>query len=179
VGVAILRGLGTPAAAKPALPVRITDLAGVTTAGPITRIESVSLERKPQSDGGLLGSFAIKWDPQPAEQAEQMLRSYFEGAQWSIADDGTLRFTARGMTPQQEGTPLVMQGKVTVHEHMANASAGYRGKTMFDTQVGSLDARLHRDAADSITMDVTVNVFTNTERLKATFEQTMPCKQKN
>ncbi len=138
-GVAILRGAGAPAEARPTFPVRIADLAGNNTAGPITRIESVSLERKPEPKGGsLLPPLIINWDP------------------------------------QQEGTPLVMQGKITVHEQTANASAGYQHKSLYDTQVGSLDARLYREAKDHIKMNVTVNVFTNTERLKGTFEQTMP-----
>ena len=44
-GVAILRGAGTPAEARPALAVRIADMAGIDTAGPIARIESVSRPR--------------------------------------------------------------------------------------------------------------------------------------
>jgi hypothetical protein len=71
-----------------------------------------------------------------------------------------------------------MQGKVVLQGQMANASAGYQRKTLFDTQIGSLDARLHRTETDQLTLNVTVNVFTNTERLKATFEQTMPLKPK-
>ena len=61
---------------------------------------------------------------------------------------------------------------------MANASADYRHKSMFDTQIGSLDARLYHKEADTMTMSVTVNIFTNTERLKATFAQTMPMRQR-
>jgi hypothetical protein len=45
---------GAPAAAQPALPVSIANIAGTSTAGPTTRIESVSLESKPQGDRGLL-----------------------------------------------------------------------------------------------------------------------------
>jgi hypothetical protein len=180
LGVAILRGAGMPAKTKPALPIRIADLAGVATAGSITRIESVSLERKPEATGGgLIPPLILKWDPQPAAQAEQMLRSFFEGAQWTVAQDGTLQFVARDVTPQQEGTPLVMRGKVTVHEQMANASASYQKKSLYDTQLGSIDARLNRSSADNVTINATINVFTNTERLKATFEQTMPWRQRN
>lgn len=179
-GVAILRGAGTPAQAGTALPIRITDLAGVVAAGPITRIESVSLERKPQpAGGGVLPPLIIKWDPQPAAQAEQMLRSLFEGAQWTVADDGSLQFVARGVTAQQEGTPLVMQGKITVLDQLANAQASYQRKSLYDTQLGSIDARLIRGSTDNVTINATINVFTTNERLKATFEQTLPWRQKN
>jgi len=119
---------------------------------------------------------ALKWDPQPPAQAEQKLRALFEGAQWSITEDGTLHFSARGVDSQQEGTPLVMRGKVTVQGQMASVSASYQRKTLFDTQIGSLDARLYRGDTGNLTMSVTTNVFTNTERLKATFEQAMPLK---
>ena len=173
-GVAILRGAGSPAAAQTALPISTGALAGTHTAGPILRIESVALERKPEGGGGPLGSIVIHWDRQSAAEAEQRLRAYFEGARWSILPDGVLHFSAKGVAPQQEGTPWVMVGKVTVLGQIANASASYQRKTAFDAQIGSLDARLLRGQEDSLTMNVTVNVFTNTERLKATFEQTMP-----
>lgn len=51
VGVVILRAAGAPAAAQPALPVSIADIVGTSTAGPLTRIDSLSSESKPQSDG--------------------------------------------------------------------------------------------------------------------------------
>jgi hypothetical protein len=45
--------------------------------------------------------------------------------------------------------------------------------------MGSIDARLHRDAADHVTMNTTIHVSPNTELPKAPFEQTLPCRQKN
>lgn len=72
-----------------------------------------------------------------------------------------------------------MQGRATVHDQMANISAGYQRKNLYDAQIGLIDARLYRTTTGSVLMDVTINVFTNTERLKATFAQTAPWKQKN
>ena len=115
----------------------------------------------------------MNWDAQPREQAKAKLRSLFEGAHWAIADDGTLRFSARGVSPQTRETPLVMQGKVAALPHTVSATASYKAASMFDTQVGSLDARLRSTEPGAIVMSITTNVFTKTERLKATFEQTM------
>ncbi|MBP7053405.1 MAG: hypothetical protein KBE65_20540 [Phycisphaerae bacterium] len=179
MGVAILRGAGAPAETKPAMPLRIADLVGVMTAGPITRIESVSLERKPQpTGGGLLPPIIINWDKLPAAQAEQKLRSFVEAARWAVAKDGTVRFVGRGVNPREEGNPWVMHGRITMHGQMVNASVSYQRKNLYDIQIGSIDARWRRTGPDTVTMNATMNVFTTTERLKATFEQTMPL-QKN
>lgn len=173
LGVAILRGAGTPAQAPVAQPISLTDLTGHRTAGKITRIETVSWERKPQGGGGLMGPAGMNWDTQPKAQAEAKLRSIFENARWSIGPDGALRFSGSGVNPQTQGTPLVMTGTVTPHEGMLSISARYKGQSMFDTQLGSLDVRIHRAAPGKATMSITTNIFTKTERLKATFEQAL------
>ena len=173
-GVAILRGVGAPAQATATLALTLADLAGVRTAGRITRFESASWERKPAGGGGLFGSINLNWDAQPQPQAEEKLRSLFEGARWAIEADGTLHFSAKGITPQATETPLVMRGKVSVNEHFVNALAGYNSTNMFDTQVGSIDARLRRTEPGSVAMTVTITVFTKDERLKGAFEQTLP-----
>ncbi len=177
VGVAILRGAGTPAQAAPVRPIRIEDLAGVHTAGRIARIESVSWECKPANTNDPVIGIGMGWDAQPRDKAEAKLREVFEGARWSIAADGAIGVCANGVDPQAEGTPLVMNGKVTATGQLLTALAHYRGKSMFDTQVGSVDARLRGGAEPgTIEMDVTINVFTKTERLKGAFTQTMPGK---
>jgi len=177
LGVAILRGAGTPAQATTTREIRLADLVGVHTAGKIARIESISWERKPEDGGGLLGGIGMNWEAQSREQAEAKLRSLFEGARWAIADDGALHFSARGVAPRQQGTPLVMQGKVTILQQMASATAGYKTTNMFDTQLGSLDVRIRSAEPGTAVMSITTNVFTKTERLKATFEQTMPVRR--
>ncbi|MBN2134050.1 MAG: hypothetical protein JW741_31390 [Sedimentisphaerales bacterium] len=174
LGVAILRGAGTAAEPTTTREIRLADLVGVHTAGTITRIESVSWQRKPQDGGGLLGGIGMNWEAQPREQAETKLRSLFEGARWAVAGDGTLQFSARGVAPQTQETPLVMQGKITVLQQMASATAGYKTTSMFDSQVGSIDARIEGGQPGQAVLSIVTNVFTKTERLKATFEQTMP-----
>lgn len=174
VGVAILRGAGTPAQAVPAKPIQIANLAGVHTAGKITAIESVSWECKPANSNDPLIGIGMGWEVQPAEKAAARLRSVLEGARWSVAADGTLGFCASGIDPQAQETPLVMSGKVTTTGELVTALARYRGKSLFDTQVGTLDARLHGGDPGTVRMDVTINIFTNTERLKGTFTQMMP-----
>jgi hypothetical protein len=174
VGVAILRGVGTPAQATQTRRIRLADLVGLRSAGRITRIESVSWERQPADGGGLLGPIGMGWDQQPRERAETKLRSIFEGARWAISADGAVQFSAKDIEPQTEETPLVMRGTVTVSEQFVSIQAGYRSKSMFDTQVGSLDVRLHSIEPGAVVMNVTTNLFTKTERLKGTFEQTLP-----
>ncbi len=174
VGVAILRGAGTPAQATQRRPISLADLVGVHSTGRITRIESASWERKPADGGGLLGPVGMGWDQQPQAQAEAKLRSVFEGARWSIGADGSVRFSAKGVDPQATETPTVMTGTVTVSEQFVSIQARYHGQSMFDTQVGSLDVRLHSTEPGVIVMNVTTNIFTKTERLKGTFEQTLP-----
>lgn len=177
VGVAILRGAGTPAQAAPIRSIRIEDLVGVHTAGKIARIESVSWECKPANTNDPVIGIGMGWDAQPPDKAEAKLRAVFEGARWAIAADGTLGFCAHGVDPQAEGTPLVMNGKVTATGQVLTALAHYGGKSMFDTQVGAVDARLRSGAEPGvIEVDVTINVFTKTERLKGTFTQAMPVK---
>jgi hypothetical protein len=167
--------VGTAAAAKPLASLTLAELAGVHKAGRITRIDSVFLERKPEiRSDGTLPPLIINWDKQPEDQAEQKPRSLFEAAQWPVAEDGTMRFSAQGVDPQQECTPLVMVGKVTAIGQMASASVSYQRKTVWDTQIGSLDARLVKAETGNVTASVTVNVFTQTERLKAVFEQSLP-----
>ncbi len=67
-----------------------------------------------------------------------------------------------------------MSGKVTAVGQLLSAQAQYRKTRMFDTQLGSLDARLRGGEPGTVLMDVTINIFTNTERLKGTFTQVMP-----
>ncbi len=174
VGVAVLRGVGTAAQAAQTRRITLAELVGVRTAGQIIRIESASWERKPADGGGLLGPIGMGWDQQPQAQAEAKLRAVFEGARWSIAADGAAHFSAQGVDPQTEETPLVMNGTVTVSEQFVSIQAGYRGQSMFDTQVGSLDVRLHSTEPGTVVMNVTANIFTKTERLKGAFEQTLP-----
>jgi len=169
LGVAILRDAGPAAQAAPTRDIRLADLAGTRTAGKITRITSISWQRKGDG-GGLMGP---KWKEQSGPQAQARLRFVFENARWSVGPDGTVLFAAGGVNPQTQGTPLVMQGKVTAHEGILSASAHYKHQSMFDTQLGSLDARLYSTAPGTISVDMTINVFTKTERLKGAFEQTM------
>lgn len=178
LGVGILRGVGTPAQSNASSPIRLSELAGNRTAGKITAIESVSWESKPQGGGGLLGPVGMNWDVQPKQKAEAKLRSIFENANWSIGPDGTLHFSAAGLTPQTQGTPLVMTGTVTQLDGMVSVSARYKSQSMFDTQLGSLDVRIHGAGQGTAKMSITTNIFTKTERLKATFEQTLPFKGK-
>ena len=173
VGVAILRDAGPPAQAAPTRQIRLADLAGRRTAGRITRLTSVSWECKPQGGGGIMGPIGMNWEAQPAAQAEAKLRSLFESARWMIGPDGALLFCGHGVNPQTQGNPLVMQGTVTAHEGMLSVSASYKTRSMFDTQLGSIDARLYGAEPGTVRLDMTVNVFTKTARLKGSFEQTM------
>lgn len=174
LGAAILRDAGEPAKAATTSPIRLADLAGNRTGGKITLIESVSWECKPQDGGGLFGSVGMNWEVRPKAQAEVRLRSIFENSRWSISHDGAMDFSAGGMNPQTPGTPLVMTGTVTQHDGMLSVSARYKTQSMFDTQVGSLDVRIHGAGPGAATMSISTNIFTETERLKATFEQIMP-----
>lgn len=177
VGVAILRGAGTPAQAASVRPIRIEDLAGSHTAGRIARIESVSWECKPANTNDPVIGIGMGWDVQPRDKAEARLRVVFEGARWTVAADGAFGFCANGVDPQADGTPLVMNGQVTATGQLLTVLAHYRGKSMFDTQVGSVDARLRSGAEPgTIEMNVTINIFTKTERLKGAFTQVMPVK---
>ena len=173
LGVAILRDAGPPAQATPTRRIRLADLAGTRMAGRITRVTSASWQRKPAGGGGMMGPVGLNWENQPSQQAEAKLRSLFENARWSIAPDGTLRFAANGVNPQTQGTPLVMQGTVTAHAETISVSARYKTQSMFDTQLGSLDARLYGTEPHAVKIDMTITVFTKTERLKGAFEQTM------
>jgi len=173
VGVAILRGAGTPARATVAQVIRLSDVAGNRTAGKITRIESVSWERKSQGGGGIMASMGMNWEEQSRAQAEAKLRGIFENAKWSIAPNGALRFSGAGVNPQTQGNPAVMSGTVTQLEGMLSVSASYKTQSMFDTQLGSIDVRIHGAGAGKATMSIKTNIFTKTERLKATFEQVL------
>ena len=66
-----------------------------------------------------------------------------------------------------------MTGTVTQHEGMLCVSTRYKSQSMFDTQLGSLDVRLHGAGPSKAVMSISTNIFTKTERLKATFEQTL------
>ncbi len=66
-----------------------------------------------------------------------------------------------------------MYGKVTANKQLSNAQANYKAKNMFDTQLGSLEARLQSTAPGSVTANVAITVFTKDERLKATFTQSL------
>ena len=169
MGVAILRDAGPAAQATPTAQIRLADLAGTRTAGRITRIASVSWQRK-GTGGGLMGP---QFEEQSGSQAQARLRAVFENARWSIGPDGTLLFAAGGVNPQTQGTPLVMRGTVTAHEGMLSVSASYKTQSLFDTQLGSIDARLYGAEPGTVRLDMTINVFTKTERLKGAFEQTM------
>ena len=170
-GVAILRNAGPAAQATPSRPIRLANVVGTRQAGKITRITSVSWQR--MAGTGILGP---KWDEQPTPQAEQKLRSLFENARWSIRPDGTLLFSAAGVNPQTQGNPLVIAGKVTPLEGMLSISGSYQTQSLFDTQLGSLDARLYSTGPDTLLLDMKVTIFSKTERLKGTFEQMMTLK---
>jgi hypothetical protein len=172
LGVAILRDAGPVAQATPTGQIELAALAGTHMSGKITRITSASLERKGQG-GGLMGP---QWEAQSAQHSQSRLRAVFENARWSVGPDGVLLFCGSGATPLTTGTTLVMQGKITAFEGMLSASASYKRQSMFDTQLGSLDARLYSAEPGTVTIDIKVNVFTKTERLKAAFEQTMSLK---
>ena len=66
-----------------------------------------------------------------------------------------------------------MHGKVVANQQLSNVSASYKTKNMFDTQLGSLEARLQSTAPGSVTANVTITVFTKDERLKAAFTQVL------
>ncbi len=174
VGVAVLRGAGTPVQPTATKSVQIADLAGTHTAGKITAIESVSWECKPAHSNDPLIGIGMGWEVQPTDQAAAKLRSVFEGARWSVSDDGTLAFCGNGVDLQAQENPAIMSGKVTAVGQLLSAQAQYRKTRMFDTQLGSLDARLRGGEPGTVLMDVTINIFTNTERLKGTFTQVMP-----
>jgi hypothetical protein len=170
LGVAILRGAGPPAKTPVTRAVRIEELVGVRTGSRITRIEQVTWQRKPQKTRSLLGPIGMNWPDQPRAQAEARLRAVFENARWSIAPDGALRFSAAGVSPQQEATPHVMTGTVTQLGEMLSISAKYKS-SMFDTQLGTLDVRIRGGEQGEAIMSISTNLFTKTERIKATFEQ--------
>ena len=174
-GVAVLRAAGTPVHAVPTRTLSLSDLVGIHTAGPITRIENISWEKQTGGypPGHALYGFGQSWQPQSPSQAAAHLRSLFTGARWDIAADGSFHFSARGHSLHQQGTPLVMQGTVTADRQLTNALADYKGKNLFDTQLGSLEARLQSTAPGTVTANVAVTVFTKNERLKATFVQTL------
>lgn len=174
VGVAVLRGAGTPAQAAAVKHIQVADLVGMHTAGTITAIETVSWECKPANSNDPLIGIGMGWKVQPPDEAAAKLRSVFEGARWSIADNGTLGFCGNGVDPQAQENPAIMSGKVTPVGQLLRAQAQYRKTRMFDTQLGSLDARLHGSEPGTVQMDVTINIFTNTDRLKGTFTQVMP-----
>ncbi len=172
-GVAVLRAAGPKAQVQATRSLTLRELIGLHRAGSIARIDKVSLEKHSGgSSSGVFTGLGKSWQEQPAAQAEAYLRSIFEGASWSIRDDGALQFSARGMDPQMEGNPFVMQGKVTINDQFSNAAARYKGKNIYDTQMGSLDANIHGTASGTVTAEINVTVFTKDERLKATFVQT-------
>jgi len=178
LGVVILRGVGTPAKNNASKPIRMNELVGKRTAGKITRIESVSWECKPHGGGGIMSTVGLKWDVQTKEKAQAKLRSIFENAIWSVGPDGSLHFSAAGVAPQAQGTPLVMTGTVTQLDGMISVSARYKTQSMFDTQLGSLDVRIHGAAPGMASVNISTNIFTKTERLKASFEQSLPLQNK-
>ena len=178
LGVAILRGAGTPAQSASSRPIHLSELVGRRTAGKITRIENVSWECMPEGGGGLLGPVGMNWNVQPRPQAETRLRSVFENAVWSVGPDQTLHFNAAGVAAQTQGTPLIMTGMATQLDEMISVSATYKTQSMFDTQLGSLDVRIQGAAPALAVMSISTNIFTKTERLKATFEQNLPLRDK-
>ncbi len=54
---------------------------------------------------------------------------------------------------------------------MAFADARYRATGNFDFKVGSLDAMMTRPRPGELTLSVVIHVFSDSERLKAEFEQ--------
>ncbi len=168
IGVAILRNAGTPAQAEAVRSIILQQLVGQKVAGPITRIQKVSLQYENPNGSVVSG----RWKDQPQAAAEARLRAVFEGAQWIINPDGSLRFSGRGLNPGTQGNPYVMVGTVTQLDGMLSASAMYKGQGLFDLKSGSLDVRIHgSDTPGAATMSITVSVFTDEEHLKATFEQ--------
>jgi hypothetical protein len=53
---------------------------------------------------------------------------------------------------------------------MLSISAKYKS-SMFDTQLGTLDVRIRGGEQGEAIMSISTNLFTKTERIKATFEQ--------
>jgi hypothetical protein len=125
-----------------------------------------------------MSTVGMNWEIQTKEKAEAKLCSIFENAIWSVGPDGLLQFSANGVISQTKGTPLVMTGTATQLDGMISVSARYKTQSMFDTQLGSLDVRIHGAAPGSASMSISTNIFTKTERLKATFEQNLPLQNK-
>jgi len=175
-GVAILRGAGSPAAVAEGRPIVLTELAGDHIAGSITRVDKVSWERKPPADPRDLLASIRPWQAQPAEEATKTLRSLFEGSRWSIGADGSLVLSARGVDPAQQGTPLVMRGKIVPRGDLANATTSYFRPG--DLQIGSMDAEIQMLQPGVLSLQLNVTVYTNNDRIKATFELTMPIRDR-
>jgi hypothetical protein len=171
-GVAILRGAGPPATVVQSRPIRLNELAGTHIAGPITRIDKVSLERKPPADPRDLLAGIRPWAAQSPEESAKALRSLFEGARWDIDVQGSLVIAARGANPSQQGTPLVVRGKIVSQGDIATVTTSYFHPG--DVQIGSVDAEIQMLQPGVLMLRLNITMYTNNERLKATFEQTMP-----
>jgi hypothetical protein len=172
MGVAILRGAGPAVAVANNRPIVLNELAGLRIAGRITRIDKVSWERKPPSDPQDLLAGIRPWQTQPPEQAENLLRSLFEGARWDFGADGSLVISARGTDPAQQGTPHVVRGKIVARGDIATATTSYFRPG--DLQIGSVDAEIQIPQPGILTMQLNITMYTNGDRLKATCEQTIP-----
>lgn len=177
-GVAILRGVGN-LPLPPALPITMQDLAGTHQAGQIAQIGMVSLQRKAASPYGPghplhglppITSAGNPWREQPRPQAIARFRALLEGAQWQFGPDGSFRFTARP-DPAIPAALRTLTGKATANGQMAFADARYRATGNFDFKVGSLDAMMTRPRPGELTLSVVIHVFSDSERLKAEFEQ--------
>ena len=166
LGVAILRGAAVAGATK-TLPITLADLAGTHRAGRITRFTSVSWTKKDPTR-----KLIAKYNPMPPARAAAMARTLFEGATWRIGPDGSLQFAAAGANHPARKL-LAIAGRVQVSGQTAMAAARYRGRSNFDSQVGSVKATIHRPARNQVVMSVQFMAFTTSERLQGEFEQTM------
>lgn len=174
-GVAILRGAGAaaPAAGPEPAPLSLSMLTAPRQGGDIIRIDRLKVSRKGQpANTRLYSPFGQGWSELPRPQAIQRLRQVCQGAAWRVRSDGAAAWLARGAQMGQAG-PFHLTGTCRVERNLGVMTLGYRTQGKFDTQHGSLKARLMRMPDGGITAEVELTIFTKGERIQAVFNQAL------
>ena len=77
------------------------------------------------------------------------------------------------MALNQTDHPLYLTGQVTANPTWVTFEARYRGKSLFDTRLASVNGTLQRNAARRITATCKGTVLHDQERLQGAFEQVL------
>ena len=175
VGVAILRGAGAagPALAAPPRPLALRDLAGTFRGGKLVRVDGLTWQKRSaptRKPGSPLYGLGRSWTAQPARAAEQRLAALLQGSTWSFQPGGGLQVVPAGVALNQTDHPLYLTGKVTANPTWVTFEVRYRGKSLFDTRLASLNGSLQRNAAGQTVVQGKVTVMNDQERLQGAFE---------